>query len=301
MDVVNGNGYEQGMPNVKRQRIPSTGQWEQLELLLSSPEQRQYELIRPVVLFGQSPIERARETGAAERTLYRHVQRFAERGMASLFVPPPTPPPLRLPSPMRDFIVRMKAEHPPLHLRELATMCYVRFGRRPSHHTIKRVLADTPPTQITRRYPRFHEMPDPAERRRVVVRLHADGWNATSIAAYLDTSRQTVHTTLKRWAEEGFRGLPNKGRTPQRLRRKVDLRAVTEVRRIAYRNTKIGAWRVHAELRDLGIRLSPRTCGRLLALNRALYQHPKLPPQPPKEMPFRAAHRHQFWTVCKIR
>ena len=72
------------MPVQRRQRIPPTDDWEQLQLLTTSAEQRTYELIRPVVLFGQSPAERARETGAPQRTLYRQVRRFATDGMASL-------------------------------------------------------------------------------------------------------------------------------------------------------------------------------------------------------------------------
>jgi hypothetical protein len=54
-------------------------------LLFTSPEQRTYELIRPVLLFGVPPEERAEQTGAAGRTVYRHVQRFVAQGMASLF------------------------------------------------------------------------------------------------------------------------------------------------------------------------------------------------------------------------
>jgi transposase len=285
-----------GMGKSKRQRCEPTEQWEQLELLFPSPEQRQYELIRPVVLFGQPAAERARETHSAARTLSRHAQRFLEQGMASVFPTSPTAPPARLPPELRTFLVEMKAEHPPLHLRELQMMCFVRFGRRPSRQTIKRILAETSPMPSrVRRYPRFHEM-EPAERRVAIIRLHADGWNAKSIAAYLATSRKTVHATLKRWVEEGFRGLPNKSRAPHLPRRKVTFATVTAVRRIGH-NPDIGAWRVQQALKDAGIRLSPRTCGRLLALNRTLYQQPKPPPQPKKEMPFRAKHRHQYWTV----
>jgi hypothetical protein len=54
-----------------RQRIAATDDWQQLDLLVHSPEQRTYEIIRPVVLFGHSPAERARMTGAPQRTLYR--------------------------------------------------------------------------------------------------------------------------------------------------------------------------------------------------------------------------------------
>ncbi len=45
----------------KRQRVTSTDNWHQLELRFTSPEQRTYELIRPAVLFGQAPAERAQK------------------------------------------------------------------------------------------------------------------------------------------------------------------------------------------------------------------------------------------------
>lgn len=287
------------MAKPKRQRIEPTDQWEQLELLFTSPEQRTYELIRPVVLFGVPPQERAKETGAAERTLYRHVQRFAQHGMRSLFATELTGPPLRVPDTIRQTIAALKVEHPGLHFREIATICYVRFGRKLSHKTVKRILAETPPpAHVVRRYPRFHEIADPTTRRIAIIRLHAEGWNAKTIADYLQCSRKTVHGTLKRWVEEGFRGLPNKSRAPKRPWRKTDFKAITTIRRLGH-NPGMGAWRVHAALKREGIRLSPRTCGRMLALNRDLYHMPKPIPKPhiPKPMPFRAAYRHQFWSV----
>jgi putative transposase len=60
-----------------------------------------------------------------------------------------------------------------------------------------------------------------------------------------------------------------------------------------------GEFRLHAALLQLGIKLSPRTCGRILALNRALYgfEKPQKAPHEPKPMPFQAARRHQYWTV----
>ncbi len=59
----------------KRQRILPTEQWEQLELLVTSPEQRAYELIRPVVLFGQSAAQRARESADDRQISAGTVQR----------------------------------------------------------------------------------------------------------------------------------------------------------------------------------------------------------------------------------
>ena len=48
-------------------RIAPTHDWQQLELCLRSAGQRAYELIRPVVLFGHSPAERAAHAGLAAR------------------------------------------------------------------------------------------------------------------------------------------------------------------------------------------------------------------------------------------
>ena len=41
------------MPATPRPRRQPTDDWEQLCLLVSSPEQATYELLRPIVLFGQ--------------------------------------------------------------------------------------------------------------------------------------------------------------------------------------------------------------------------------------------------------
>lgn len=107
---------------------------------------------------------------------------------------------------------------------------YVASGRRPSSHTVKRILATGPkPTSISRRYPRYPQM-EPADRRLAIIRLHAEGWTVTSIAAYLETNRPHVYDTLRRWVEEGVQGLEDKPHIPRHPRRKVDLRAISVVR-----------------------------------------------------------------------
>ncbi len=239
-----------------RPQIAPTKDWRQIELLARAPGQRTYELVRPVVLFGQSAAERAAETGAAERTLYRQAARFDQLGMASLVPPPKVEKHRLLPAEVHQTILDAKREHPPLNVLELTTICWARYGHRPSSHTVKRILAESPPPPRThRRFLPNHAIADPSQRRLAIVRLHVEGWNATSIAAYLETSRQTVHATLKRRAEEEFA--------------------------------------------RLGIFLSPRTCGRILALNRKLSGLPK--PEPvlhdPKPMPFKAVRRHQYWSA----
>lgn len=80
--------------------------------------------------------------------------------------------------------------------------------------------------------------------------------------------------------------------------RKVDLRAMALVRELQ-ENPDLGEFRVHAALKQVGVELSPRTCGRILALNRRLYglPGPARVPHEPKAMPFKASRRHQYWTV----
>lgn len=64
-------------------------------------------------------------------------------------------------------------------------------------------------------------------------------------------------------------------------------------------NPELGEFRIHAALEQLGIHLSPRTCGRILALHRALGapQPADSRPHEPHPMPFAAQRRHQFWSV----
>lgn len=128
------------MPKKKRAVHERTEDWSQLRLLMKWPEQVAYELIRPVVLYGATAGERARETGENERTIDRRADRFDQRGMLGLLPAQrrePVEDPGSLPPPMRQLIVDLHAEVPGMSLRELAEIGYVRFGRRPSHHTVQ--------------------------------------------------------------------------------------------------------------------------------------------------------------------
>jgi transposase len=277
------------MPYLKRPRSEPTEDWSQLRLQLAWPEQVSYELLRPVVLFGSSPAERAKQTGVPERTIYRKADRFDAEGMAGLFETIPTAPRHALPAAIRRAIVEFKAEHSAFRPHELARICYARFGRRPSPHTVKRVLADDPlPVRPVRRYPPYAQIADPAERRLAIILLHADGWSVSSIARYLQTTRRRVYQTLQRWLAEGVQGLDEKSHAPKHPARKTDLAAINAVRKLQV-NPELGEFRIHAALLQLGIDLSPRTCGRILALNRKLYglSGPSKRPMNPARCPLR--------------
>ena len=52
---------------------------------------------------------------------------------------------------------RCVCEYSSLQLREIATICYVRFDQHLSHKTVKQVLTETAsPANVMRRYPPFH-------------------------------------------------------------------------------------------------------------------------------------------------
>jgi hypothetical protein len=85
-----GRRFGQGWAMARASRSPrrATEEWSQLRLLVRSPEQTAYELLRPVVLFGQAANDRARETGAptAPCAARRHAS-VGARGVLSKDVP----------------------------------------------------------------------------------------------------------------------------------------------------------------------------------------------------------------------
>jgi len=281
----------------KRRRVDPTDEWEQLELLCAWKEQREYERIRPLVLFGEPVPERARRTGSSQRNLYRKIAGFAKVGMESLFSVPKAKR-MVLPPAIRRKIVDLKAEHPPLNLEEIANICGVLFGRRPDGHTVKAVLQESAiPRKLVRRFPPYHEPEDVRESREAVVTLHREGWSDKSIARYLKVDRSTVYRVRKRFEEEGEEGLQDRSCGRPKGVAKVDLRAMNEVRKMQ-ENPEIGEFRVHAALERMGIHLSPRTVGRILAANREAegLEKPSRGRKEKREMPFEAFHRHEYWT-----
>ena len=201
-----------------------------------------------------------------------------------------------LDSQTRWLISNLKAEYPPMRPNEIGTICYVRTGHRPHDRTIRKVLEGQPTAmRIFGRFDPYHEIPEATERRKAVVTLHSEGWNVKSIAGYLETSRHTVYRTLNKWFVEGVLGLEDK---PRGGIRKVELRAMNEVRKLQ-ENPELGAFRISAALEQMGIYLSPRTCGHILAVNRELYglEKPQRGPKEKKPMPFASSKRHEIWTV----
>jgi putative transposase len=98
------------MPKAKRERRERTDNWEQIQRWCQFPEQRLYESIRPVTLYGMTPAEQAQETGMAQQTLRRTADAFDAEGMMSLFRPTRAERASHhrsLPVPMRQLIVAL--------------------------------------------------------------------------------------------------------------------------------------------------------------------------------------------------
>ena len=204
------------MPPAARPRHDPTDDWVQIRLLAASPEQETYELLRPIVLFGQPPATRARETGVPERTLRRKAARFDAHGMRSLFEldPPPATDRRRLPPEVRRTILELKAEYPAFGLREIARICRERFERPVSHHAVERVLVgESLPILPPRRFRRYREIADPIERRRAVMTLYLDGWSAKAILNVARTPTFSSDRTIRQYAEEiwGVKPVPPGG------------------------------------------------------------------------------------------
>jgi len=284
----------------KRPRVEPTEDFQQILPLCWWPEQVEYERMRQPVLFGSSVTERARETGVSESTLRRRIGRFEDEGMEGLFATEKAKR-RKLPPNIRRLIVDLKAEYPPFSLNEIANIVGACFGRKPDVRSVKRVLDEEAlPLKLERSYPRYHEMEaaSPGQGRAAVVELRVDGWSAKAIAGHLGMGRSTVYKVLGRFKEEGAEGLADKPYGRPAGVRKVTLAAIEEVRKLA-RNPQIGAFRVHAALKQKGFDLSRTTCGRILAQVREIYGYdtPKSGGGSKKAMPFASERHHQYWTA----
>jgi putative transposase len=284
----------------KRPRVEPTEDFQQILPLCWWPEQVEYERMRQPVLFGSSVAERARETGVSESTLRRRIGRFEDEGMEGLFATERAKR-RKLPTNICRLIVDLKAEYPPFNLNEIANIVGACFGRKPDVRSVKRVLDEEAlPLKLERSYPRYHEMEaaSPGQGRAAVVELRVDGWSAKAIAGHLGMGRSTVYKVLGRFKEEGAEGLADKPYGRPVGVRKVTLAAIEEVRKLA-RNPQIGAFRVHAALKQNGFDLSRTTCGRILAQVREIYGYdtPKSGGGSKKVMPFASERHHQYWTA----
>src|SRR5947199_6603371 len=102
------------VPKRKRIQREHTEDWQTIQQYTLWPEQTAYELLRPVVLFGDPAIGRAQETGEPRTSLERKADAFDEQGMVSFFASRPRKQPQEtarsLPPEMHQLIVEQSVE-----------------------------------------------------------------------------------------------------------------------------------------------------------------------------------------------
>ena len=142
------------MPKRRYEQREPTHDWQQIRPLLKDTAQITYEVIRPCILGWETPKERAAETGMPMSSIYYKANLFDQAGMASLL--PPAPPPeipkqdkRSLPPHIRQEIVDLHAQYPAFRPHEIATICFVKFNRKPAPATIKLILASGPKPSTT--------------------------------------------------------------------------------------------------------------------------------------------------------
>ena len=105
------------------------------QLPFNDPMQQRYEIIRPVVIFGdRTAAQRAQETGVHPETVGRLKRRFAQQGMLGLlpdtFEVIPARRRRRVPDPVVHELQRLKGLYEGFGYRELARIVFHRVAYR---------------------------------------------------------------------------------------------------------------------------------------------------------------------------
>ena len=196
------------------QRSPTVAaaeEFDRIRMECIDPLQYAYELIRPIVLFGESAAERSRQTGVDRTVIGDKARRFVTDGMSALAdgrTQPATGEGPTYPDAIAGYILYLKQRYPPIHLREIERILARKFGYHTNHHTLKRFLKPyETPLQLELDLTTFSSFGDAYQARWTVVRMAQEGWNKTSIADCLKLSRRHVYNILDTFDKHGFEGL----------------------------------------------------------------------------------------------
>jgi transposase InsO family protein len=278
----------------------------QLELHFVDQVQWRYEVIRPLVLFDDRPAaQRAVETHTHPETVRKLTRRFRQQGTLGLF-PEHTAiiRPSRgqqVPPEVVEELARLKALYEGFQFRELARIIHYKCHYHIDDKTVKKLWQQSPePVQGELPLGTYHSHPQRYQARLQVIRLYYQGWSKLSISRFLQVSRPTVDLWIRRFEAEHFAGLEDKSRTPHTTPRKVWFPLMVEVYHLQKRHPDAGRFRIWSLLdRD---DISVRTVGRLMALNKRVYddiphvarQRRRKPAQP---HPYKAVYPHQYWFI----
>ena len=277
----------------------------QLQLHFVDQIQWRYELIRPLVLFAEgTPSQRAADTHTHPDTVRTFTRRFHQQGMLGL-LPGSVEVVSRgrashVPEPVRQEIARLKGLYAGCHYRELARIIFATLAYRIDHKTVKELWHQTPGTTASQlELWDYHTHPDRPQARWQAIQLYYQGWHKVSISRFLHVSRPTVDLWITRFEEEHMAGLVDHKPGPKSPR-KVWFSTMIEVYHLQKRHPDAGEFRIWSLLARPD--LSVRTIGRIMALNRRVYDdiprgHTPAPKQEPQPHPFKAQRPHQYWFI----
>jgi transposase InsO family protein len=286
--------------------MAATPEFAQLQLRFVDQLQWRYEVIRPLVLFAdRTATQRAQETHTHPETVRKLMRRFRQQGMLGLvsdgvaIVPQGRAP--RVPDAVVQEIARLKTLSAGFHYRELARIVLCKVGYRIDDKTAKKLWQASPPAvQGELALEGYHHQSDRYQARLQVIKLYAQGWSRVSISRFLHVSRPTVNAWIRRFETEHFAGLLDKSPAPKAPARKVWFPLMIQVYHLQKRHPDAGRFRIWSLLAQPEI--SERTVGRIMALNKRVYDDiphvpklaRKLPAQP---HPYKAQAPHQYWFI----
>src|SRR6266568_4998467 len=240
-------------------------EYAQLQLRFVDSVQRRSEVIRPIILIGdRTAAQRAEETQLHPETVRELTRRFRQQGMLGLL-----PEHTAIITPSRDKTVKK------LWQQSLTPV----QGELPLHA--------------------YHSHPQRYQGRLEVIKLYYQGWTKRSICGFLNVSRPTVDRWLGRFEAEHFAGLVGFKPGPKSPR-KVWFPLMVDVYHLQKAHPDAGEFRIWSLLAQEDI--SVRTVGRVMALNRQVYDdipHQRKPAakQPPQPHPYKATRPHQYWFI----
>jgi len=278
----------------------------QLQLHFIDHVQWRYELIRPVVLINNRTVQqRAEETQTHPDTIRKLTRRFRQQGIPGLFperteiVRPRRGKPV--PDEVVEELARLKALYSGFGYRELARIIPHKCHYRIDDKTVKHLWHQSvQPVQGELPFGGYHHQTTRSQARLQVVKLYYQGWNKTSLSSFMKVSRPTIDLWIRRFEAEHFAGLEDRSRAPHTTPRKVWLPLMIEIYHLQKRHPDAGEFRIWSLLARPDI--SERTVGRVMALNRQVYDDiPHVPVQtekkPPAPHPYKATRAHQFWFI----
>jgi transposase len=286
--------------------VPPFPDAEDPQLPCHDPMQQRYEIIRPVVLFGdRTAAQRAQETDTHPETVGRLKRRFEQQGMLGLlpntFEVIPARRRRRVPETVVQELQRLKGLYEGFGYRELARIVFHRVAYRIDPKTVKQLweeLSPVAPQQLA--LLDYHSYAEPSQARLAVINLYFEGWRKCSISQFLQVSRPTINEWIGRFEADNLASLEDKSPAPHTTRRKAWLPTMVEIYHLQKRHPDAGGFRIWS-LRDKPD-LSVSTIERIMALNRQVYNDiphvsKKRQKKPAQPHPFKAAFAHEYWFI----